>query len=212
MPIGMVTTVSARWDMSMLMENARPPRLQSLSPSSSLILEPKLPAPPANPPLARPPLDQPPLDQPPLDPLPLDPLPLDLPQQAQPPLDPLPLAQPPPAQPPLAQLPLVLRPLVLLLVEPTPTTTALVSASAVKVSTNQETTAWQELPAEPTVKGMLMAAASAFLASLTTMEFALNALPEPSGAQPPSSASSSAARMLPTLLQPMLASALQALA
>lgn len=207
MPIGMVTTVSARWDMSMLMENARPPRLQSLSPSSSLILEPKLPAPPANPPLALPPLDQPPLDQPPLDPLPLDPLPLDLAQQAQPPLVQLPLVQPP-----LDPLPLVQPPLVLLLVESTPTTTALVSASAVKVSTNQETTVWQELPAESTVKGMLMAAASAFLASLTTTEFALNALLEPSGAQPPSSVSSSAARMLPTLLQPTLASALQATA
>ena len=207
MPIGMVTTVSARWDMSMLMENARPPRLQSLSPSSSLILEPKLLAPPANPPLALPPLDPLPLVQPPLDPLPLDPLPLDLAQQAQPPLVQLPLVQPP-----LDPLPLVQPPLVLLLVESTPTTTALVSASAVKVSTNQETTVWQELPAESTVKGMLMAAASAFLASLTTTEFALNALLEPSGAQPPSSASSSAARMLPTLLQPMLASALQALA
>ena len=68
------------------------------------------------------------------------------------------------------------------LAAPTPTTTVLAFACAVKVSTSQEAAAWLGLLAELTAREPLMVLANALLAILTITEFVLNALLELSGA------------------------------
>ena len=159
-----------------------------------------------------------PLQQAPLDPLQLAPPdPLQLTQQVLPQLDPPPLEQPardlgqqdPPqlGQQDLLQLVLPDPPqqvqaapdlLVLSLVVLIPTTTVLEFASAVKVSTNQETTAWLVLLAVLTVKEHLTEVVNAYQVSPTTTVSVLSALLEPSGAQLPRNAYSFAVKTLPT--------------